>query len=178
MKSLTLLDAAIPRLAAKQTFPLLYQWNLKIWQFSFNALPDLPEALTKGRERELFNWLFHQKATHSENLTPARRDPYVEHYSRPSRMAPGFKFYRSAALSASQNVSFGQNRLQMRWMAKEVSKKTCPKAEPLASEIQDGEISDCKHYVMEEQPEQVVQRLPFFFAKSMPKIDTCRFLQY
>jgi hypothetical protein len=57
VKSLTLPDAAIPGLAAQQTYPLPYEVNLKMWQFSFNVLPELPEVLTKGREKELFNWL-------------------------------------------------------------------------------------------------------------------------
>ena len=55
VKNLTLLDAAIPGLAAQQTYPLPYEANLKMWQFSFNVLPELPEVLTKGRERELSN---------------------------------------------------------------------------------------------------------------------------
>ena len=113
VKSLTLLDAAIPGLAAQQTYPLPYQLNVKMWQFSFNALPELPEVLTQGRERELFNWLFDQKATHPERLTKARRDKYIECYARPGRMSQGFAYYRSAALSASQNITFGQKRLQM-----------------------------------------------------------------
>jgi pimeloyl-ACP methyl ester carboxylesterase len=37
VKSLTLLDAAIPGLAEQQTYPLPHHLNLKMWQFSFNA---------------------------------------------------------------------------------------------------------------------------------------------
>ncbi len=44
--SLTLLDAALPGLAPQKTFPLSHEVNLKLWQFSFNTLPDLPELLT------------------------------------------------------------------------------------------------------------------------------------
>jgi pimeloyl-ACP methyl ester carboxylesterase len=51
VKSLTLLDAAIPGLSAQQTHPVPYEANLKMWQFSFNVLPE-----PGGRKRELFNW--------------------------------------------------------------------------------------------------------------------------
>lgn len=167
MKSLTLLDAAIPGLAAKHTYPLPYQLNLKMWQFSFNALPDLPETLTKGRERELFNWLYDWKAIHPEKLTQARRDRYVECYARTGRMTQGFEYYHSAALSASQNVSFVQKRLQMPVLALggkgSLGENMHKSIEPLASEVQGGEIGDCGHYVMEEEPEQVVHRLLDFF---------------
>jgi microsomal epoxide hydrolase len=49
-------DAAIPSLAAQRTYTLPYEVNLKMWQFSFNVLLELPDVLTKGRERELFKW--------------------------------------------------------------------------------------------------------------------------
>jgi hypothetical protein len=84
-----------------------------MWQFSFNSLPDLPEVLTKGRERELFNWLFDHKATYPDRLTEVRRERYVECYSRPGGMRQGFGYYRSAALSASQNIAFSKTKLQM-----------------------------------------------------------------
>ena len=167
VKSLTLLDAAIPGLAAQPTYPLPYQLNLKLWQFSFNSLPDLPEVLTKGRERELFNWLFDQKATHPEKLTQARRDHYVECYARPGAMSQGFAYYRSAALSASQNIEFGKTKLQMPVLALGgqggVGANMRKSIEALASNVQGGQIDDCGHYVMEEQPAQVAQQLLDFF---------------
>ena len=110
VRSLTLLDAAIPGLAAQQTYPLPYQLNLKMWQFSFNALPEIPELLTRGREREFFNWLFDQKATHPERLTQSRRNRYVECYAKTGGMSQGFAYYRSAALTASQNIAFGKKQ--------------------------------------------------------------------
>lgn len=167
VKSLTLLDAAIPGLAAKHTYPLPYQLNLKMWQFSFNALPDLPEVLTKGRERELFNWLFDRKVTRPKKLTQARRDHYVECYAKPDRLTQGFEYYRSATLSASQNVSYKTKRLQMPVLALggkgSLGENMRKSIEPLADEVQGGEIDDCGHYVMEEQPEEVGQKLLDFF---------------
>ena len=48
LRSLTLLDASVPGLAKPQIFPLPFELNVKLWQFSFNTLPDLPEILTRG----------------------------------------------------------------------------------------------------------------------------------
>jgi pimeloyl-ACP methyl ester carboxylesterase len=76
VKSPTLLDAAIPGLATQQTYPLPHHLNLKMWKFSVNALPELPEVLTNGRGRELLNWLFDHKATHPDRLTKLRRERY------------------------------------------------------------------------------------------------------
>ena len=54
IRSLTLLDSALPGLAPPQSFPLPPEVNVKLWQLCFNTLPGLPEVLTQGRERELF----------------------------------------------------------------------------------------------------------------------------
>ena len=37
--------------------------------------------------------------------------------------------------------------------------------EAVAVQVEGGVIEDCGHYVMEEQPEQVAQRLLAFFAR-------------
>jgi hypothetical protein len=57
--------------------------------------------------------LFDHKATHPERLARARRDRYVECYTRAGGMSRGFAYYLPAALSASQNVAFGKTKLQM-----------------------------------------------------------------
>ncbi len=113
VRSLNLLDCAVPGWASQPLFPLPYQVNLKLWQFSFNMLPELPEVLTQGRERELLNWLFDRKADHPQKITEAKRDRYVECYSRPGAMSHGFEYYRSCELSASQNLDLGKKKLQM-----------------------------------------------------------------
>jgi hypothetical protein len=68
---LTLLDSAVPGCATPQTFPLPYEVKVKLWQFSFNTLPDLPELLTQCRERQLFEWLIEHKARHPERISQA-----------------------------------------------------------------------------------------------------------
>jgi microsomal epoxide hydrolase len=69
IKSLTLLDSSLPGLAAPLSYPLPPEVNVKLWQFSFNTLPEPPEILTQGRERQLFDWLFQHKAEHPDRLT-------------------------------------------------------------------------------------------------------------
>ena len=133
----------------------------------FNVLPELPEVLTKGRERELFNWLFDHKATHPERLTRARRDRYVECYTRAGDMSQGFAYYRSAALNASQNVTFSKTKLQMPVLALGgqggLGSNMHKGLEALASNVQGDQIDDCGHYVMEEEPENVAPKLLNFF---------------
>lgn len=167
IKSLTVLDSAIPGLAAPLSFPLPDEANLKLWQFSFNRLPDLPEILTHGKERELLNWLFDRKAVHPKRISLAMRDRYVECYARPGNMSQGFAYYRSVTTSAVQNKKLAENKLQMPVLALGgqggVGNNLMVAMESLADNVRGGEIESCGHYVMEEQPEIVASRLLEFF---------------
>ncbi len=169
LKSLTLLDSAVPGCAAPQTFPLPYEVNVKLWQFSFNTLPGLPEVLTQGRERELFNWLIEHKAKHPERISQAHCDHYVECYSRPGAMSRGFAYYRDASKSALQNVEYAKTKLPMPVLAlggsMGVGDRLRVSMRSIATQVEGGEIEDCGHYVMEEQPEVVSTRLLEFFQQ-------------
>ncbi len=164
-----MLDSAVPGCSPPQTFPLPYEVNVKLWQFSFNTLPDLPEALTEGRERQLFEWLIQHKAQHPERISQTSRDHYVECYSKPGAMSRGFAYYRDTANSAEQNRAFAKTKLPMPVLAlggaMGVADRLRMSMEPLAEQVEGGIIDDCGHYVMEEQPEAVSSRLLEFFRQ-------------
>jgi pimeloyl-ACP methyl ester carboxylesterase len=167
IKSLTLLDTAVPGTGTPQTFPLPAELNAKLWQFSFNTLQDLPELLTAGRERELFDWLFKHKSERLERIPQANRDRYVETYARPGAMSRGFAYYRAVAESARQNKELSKTKLSMPVLALGGGSATGGRLktsmESLALHVEGGVIEDCGHYVMEEQPESVSERLIAFF---------------
>ena len=169
VRSLTLLDTAVPGTGAPQSSPLPPELNLKLWQFSFNILPDLPEILTTGRERELFDWLFEKKSERLERIPQTNRDRYVEAYSRPGAMSRGFAYYRSVAESAKQNTNFSTGKLPMPVLALGGQSATGDRLrasmESLALQVEGGVIEDCGHYIMEEQPERVARELLGFFDR-------------
>lgn len=169
VRSLTLLDTAVPGLAAPQSFPLPPEVNEKLWQFSFNTLPDLPEILTAGRERELFDWLFGHKAVQLERIPQANRDRYVESYARPGAMSRGFAYYRAVTGSAVQNKEFSQRKLTMPVLAlggeSAVGERLKQAMEPHADHVEGGVIKNCGHYVMEEQPDAVAAAILHFLQR-------------
>ena len=169
IQSLTLIDSSVPGTGASQAFPLPSEVNVKLWQFSFNALPDLPEVLTAGRERELFDWLFEHKAERLDRIPQANRDRYVEAYARPGAMSRGFAYYRAVADSSKQNKEFGKTKLPMPVLAyggrTGGGDRLKVTMETLALQVEGGVIEDCGHYVMEEQPEAIANELLRFFKK-------------
>lgn len=169
IQSLTLLDTAVPGTGAPQTFPLQPELNVKLWQFCFNTLPDLPEILTAGRERELFNWLFKQKSEQLDRIPQANRDRYVEAYARTGAMSRGFAYYRAVAESSKQNKEFSKSKLPIPVLAlggkSGVGDRLKIALESIALQVQGGAIDDCGHYVMEEQPQVIAHELLRFFEK-------------
>ena len=167
LQSLTLLDTAVPGTGAPQTFPLQPELNVKLWQFCFNTLPDLPEILTQGRERELFDWLYKQKSEQFDRIPQANRDRYVEAYARPGAMSRGFAYYRAVAESSKQNKEFSKAKLPIPVLALGGKSGTGDRLkssmESLAFQVEGGAIKDCGHYVMEEQPDVVAHELLRFF---------------
>ena len=170
VRSLTLLDAAVPGLAPPQNFPLPSEVNQKLWQFSFNMLPDLPEILTAGRERELFDWLFTHKAQKLDRIPQANRDHYVDAYSRPGAMSRGFEYYRAVAKSASQNKEFGKAKLPMPVLALGGESGSGEGLKEFigqyATHAEGGMIKDCGHYLMEEQPDVVAEQIMSFIRRA------------
>ena len=167
VRSLTLLDSALPGLTAARNYPLAPELNLKLWQFSFNMLPDLPEILTAGRERALMEWLIRNKAAHPERIKAM--DIYVDWYARPGGMGRGFEYYRATPKSAAQNVEFSKSKLRMPVLAiggeSGVGGSLKQAMQSLADDVEGEVIADCGHYVMEEQPQAVASQLLSFFMR-------------
>ncbi|KAN0108643.1 alpha/beta-hydrolase [Hyaloscypha variabilis] len=164
--SLSVLDSGIPG-TVQFPFPLPYELNIKLWQFAFNRLPEIPEILTKGKEKELLDWLFEMKSVYPERITREKRDRYVKCYEKEGGMSRGFAYYRAGDESAVQNQGFAEKRLGMPVLAlggeKAVGKGMLLAMEKLADKAVGGVIEDCGHYVMEEQPEEVAERLLEFW---------------
>ncbi|OJJ50310.1 hypothetical protein ASPZODRAFT_139617 [Penicilliopsis zonata CBS 506.65] len=169
--SLTVLDAAVPGYAPAMTFPLPPAANVKLWQFSFAALPDLPEMLTRGRERELLTWFFDRKMHAPEKLPRSRLERYIDVYSRPGVLSQNFEYYRAVATSAEQNRAFAaQGKLKMPVLAlggqSAMGKMLHSCMQPLAEKLEGGELEDCGHFLMEEQPQILTERLMEFWSRT------------
>src|SRR5205085_12394119 len=131
----------------------------KIFQFFWHAVPDLPEQVTAGREREYLAWFFQAKAVHPEAITSADLDEYARVYSKPGYMKAGFEYYRAFFTDRSQNQKSAQMKLQMPVLAlggviEKATGDTLSKALGAAAvNVSGGAVPDCGHYLQEECPD-------------------------
>lgn len=167
IKSLSILDASVPGFMPALQFPLPRETNMRLWQFSFNALPELPEILTRGRERELLTWFFNLKTAHADGLPKDQLERYIQSYSRPEAMSRGFEYYRAFGTSATQNLEFAKTPLDIPVLAlggaSSVGSGMISLVQNFATKVSGGTIDDCGHFLPEEQPSAVAQKLLEFF---------------
>ncbi len=84
------------------------------WHYGFHMAPEIPEMLTKGRERayiaaQIRNWSFQKDAVNDRAI-----DEFAKHYAANNGMMTGFNFYRALPKDAELTASLRSRRLTMR----------------------------------------------------------------
>ncbi|HRD77158.1 MAG TPA: alpha/beta hydrolase [Hyphomicrobiaceae bacterium] len=148
----------------------------KRWHHQFHITPDLPEALTAGRERIYLGWFYRTFSYKPGWITEADIDEYVRTYSQPGAMRSGFNIYRALDQDAADNRAFlAKEKLRMPVLAvggacgiphpfgrgrgtePEESLRRC------ATNVTGLVIPECGHFIPEEQPQALTEALLKFF---------------
>lgn len=168
VRTLTVLDVTIPGVG-----PDVSQGG-KRWHHAFHVTPELPEALVQGREREYLGWFFGEFSWRPGAIEPAAIDEYVRCYSQPGGLRAGFAYYRSIAVDKADNQAILESgfRLPMpvlalggaRAEARGRGDEPLESLRLLASDVRGGAVPDCGHFIAEEQPEWLAERLLEFFS--------------
>lgn len=142
------------------------------WHHLFHRVPDLPEALTFGRERLYLEWFFSNGTDQARVFSEADVEEYVRTYSQPGAMRAGFNFYRAlpqdvednrATLAAGFKLpmptlglggggSRGRGEIVVESMRR------------VALKAEGGSIPECGHFIPEEKPEELAHRLRAFLV--------------
>lgn len=151
--------------------------NLKTWQFGFNRLVDLPEALIQGREREYLAWIFATKSFRSYAIDSAALDEYTRQYSAPGAMRAGFDWYREnfSAEGLAQAKVRAAKRLTMPVLAlggsEGVGDLLRATVATLGDRVQGGPIAGadgtgCGHFLPEECPDELTEAVLKFWQSA------------
>jgi pimeloyl-ACP methyl ester carboxylesterase len=73
------------------------------WHHQFHMTPDLPEALTQGRERTYLSWFYNTFAYRPDAIGPTDLDEYARSYRQPGAMRAGFAYYRALLQDIADN---------------------------------------------------------------------------
>ncbi len=170
VKRLVIIDVPIPGCGGD------FSQGGRRWHHQFHMTQDLPEALTAGREEIYLAWFYRTFAYRPDAISAEDLKEYVRTYSQPGAMRAGFNLYRAAAQDEADNqASIAYQKLPMpvltvsggssyphgrgRGLETEASLRR------VAVDVR-GEIApDCGHFVPEEAPEFLNERLLAFFAE-------------
>jgi pimeloyl-ACP methyl ester carboxylesterase len=138
----------------------------KVWHYHFHQAPDLPEALTQGREALYLERYYHDMAVDPFAIDADAFETYVRFYSQPGGMRAGFEFYRSFARDADDNRRWHaeQGPLPMPVLAlagsgSRYAKLLGPMMHEVATDVSVVGIPGAGHWLAEENPDAVVKAL-------------------
>lgn len=168
VRSLTVLDVTIPGIG-----PDISQGGRR-WHHAFHVTPDLPEALTRGREREYLGWFYREFSWQKSAIGEAEIDEYLRCYMRPGAMRAGFAYYRALPQDKADNRAILESgfRLPMpvlalggaRTEARGRASEPLESLRVVAKDVRGGEIPESGHFIPEEQPAELARRLLEFFG--------------
>ncbi|HEY0182740.1 MAG TPA: alpha/beta hydrolase [Rhodopila sp.] len=167
IRRLALIDAAIPGLAPPETYRLSPETMHRTWHFAFNYLPELPEMLIGGRERQFLSWFFRTKSVDwTRAFDAAAVGEYTRIYAAPNAWTGGLGYYRAIFDSIAQNRGAAASPLPMPVLAVGAESGLGAGMEHslrgAVAELRGAVIADCGHYVPEEQPRALLEvLLPF-----------------
>jgi pimeloyl-ACP methyl ester carboxylesterase len=171
VRRLALIDAAIPGLAPAEVYRPSPETMHRSWHFAFNFLPDLPEILIGGRERQFLSWLFRTKSVDwTRAFDDAAIDEYTRIYAAPGAWTGGLGYYRAIFDSMAQSRSAAATKLPMPVLAiggdHGLGLVMQQSLAASAADLQGAVIADCGHYVPEEQPKSLLGTLMPFLTRT------------
>ncbi|WP_159728126.1 alpha/beta fold hydrolase [Methylosinus sp. Ce-a6] len=127
------------------------------WHYGFHMARDIPELLTRGRERDYIAAQIRAWSYRKDAVSEAAIEEFTRHYARPGAMTAGFDYYRALPQDALLVASLSDRRLDMPVLAiagrhgvgPQLAEALAPQARALSSVI----VEESGHFVADEAPE-------------------------
>ena len=166
VRKLAILDVTIPGDGS----PNISQGGRR-WHHAFHQTLDLPEALVTGREDIYFGWFYRNYGHHPNVIPEADIAEYLRVYRQIGALRAGFAYYRAIPLDIAANAAIARNfKLPMPVLALGGDSgwgrgmEVVESLRRMATDVRGGVITNCGHWMPEEQPEVLLAHLTAFFA--------------
>lgn len=136
----------------------------RAWHMPFHMVPDVPEMLIAGRERAYLATFFSSKTLNSAAFSESDIDEYSSIYAAPGAMRAGLEIYRAFARDRADNKESMQHKLSIPVLTLGGVGSAGEQAMremmlELAEDVTAFGVPDSGHYVAEENPDFVVERI-------------------
>lgn len=142
-----------------------------LFHFVFHSLPELPEALTAGRENTaLYIRHFYDKlAYRPDYLSLDDFNFYVDRFTQPGAMRAGMDLYRAFETDAEDNRKWGKIKVPALCLMGDHSFLQNGSQSMLddfyAEGAQLATVKDAGHWIAEESPESFVEEVTRFIGR-------------
>ncbi|GAB1331948.1 alpha/beta fold hydrolase [Streptomyces sennicomposti] len=170
LRGLALLDAGVPGITLPDAIPTDPERAWKTWHFAFHLVPDLPETLLAGRERDYVGWFLKVKALSPDTFDDAEIEHYAASVAADGGLHASLAYYRDAAESARKNhEALAQQRLDLPVLGISSSHGSIPdmaaSVRPWADHATGIVVPDAGHFIPDEQPGAVAAALTGFITE-------------
>lgn len=170
VRRLAILDVTIPGCGGD------FSQGGRRWHHQFHITPDLPEALTQGREDIYLAWFYRTFAFRPDAIGPEDLKEYVRTYAQPGAMRAGFGYYRAMMQDMADNkleIAKGKLPMPVLAMGGAVSYPhgrgrgpECGESlKRVADNVRALVAPDSGHFIPEEQPAFLLKELLAFFGE-------------
>ncbi|KAG9196005.1 hypothetical protein G6011_01126 [Alternaria panax] len=143
-----------------------------VFHFVFHRVPDLPEFLIAGKEREYLKHFFDKISYNSAAISPADLEHYALAYSQPGAIRAGLEVYRAFEQDAEENKAWVSEHGKVKVPSLLMNGKEfmlAQSANGMAEEYHEGAelltVSESAHYIAEENPDGFVNGVLKFVGK-------------
>ncbi len=167
VRRLAILDVVIPGDGAD------FSQGGRRWHHALFRTLDLPEALCAGREELVLGWLLENYAHRPNAIAPADREEFLRSYRTFGGFRAMLEYYRALPRDAEDNKALlaQGGKLRMPVLALGGDKAFGRGLEPLqsmqrvAEDVQGGVMEECGHFLADEQPAALAEKLLAFFGE-------------
>ena len=138
------------------------------WHYGFHIAKDMPEMLTKSREREYISSQIKAWSHKKNGVTEDAITEYARHYAKPGRMTAGFNYYRALKQDVVLAETLKDRKLAMPVMAIggefSARDRLANDLRPIAHDLTPLIAKGSGHFVAEEAPDFLTAELKKFLA--------------
>ncbi len=157
------------------TYDVLQRLDLprarRIWHWLFHLVPDLPEALTAGREEVYLRYLYRAWSHDPAAIEEAAIQEYCRCFRQPGAMRAAFEDYRAAvSVDLADDAADRAKKVAVPTLVLWGGSRPAQAADMLAvwrercERVEGHSVPECGHFIAEEQPAVVVDAVLRFAA--------------
>jgi pimeloyl-ACP methyl ester carboxylesterase len=169
VRSLTIMDMVMPGMGWAEPGMVPKAGGEFIWQMGFHAVPDIPEMLIRGHEREYLSMWF-LNAAYDPTAALADIDFYVSAVKQPGALRAGLEYYKAFFQSGEQVRLLAEEKLDIPVLAiageAGLGTWTLQSMEQVANDVRGGVVERCGHWMAEERPDHIVELLTEFLTET------------